>query len=362
MGANEVRWADASPAHSGDPALSPAQVEAWRARGFVLVDRLYPDELTARAQREAAQVYPAPGTPEAGAIDDFGGMGAIEFPSSKSPAANELTLHPRVLGAVAQLLDLRPVDLRLTQSNLWPKYGRPPGGSGIYDHSDQRIHVDYPNHTLTHPPEWQRPEAVEIIVYLSDVADCGGATAVVPRTGDHDPAYSWPIVSTPGVGGIEWINDREAAEAHMRTLDPAVADWRQRELYDREEFARFRVGTVLFYRHDTWHRGTPLEPGAMRLAMNLTFRRREAEWMSVVQTGWAWAMYRRSAVMERLIAQASPEQRCVLGFPEPGNTYWTPETVAAVGARYGAWGIDMSPYREALERPGSKFPTSADGG
>jgi len=86
----------------------------------------------------------------------------------------------------------------------------------------------------------------------------------------------------------------------------------------------------------------------MRLAMNLTFRKAGADWMSVVQTGWAWAMYRPSAVMERLIARASVEQRCVLGFPEPGHPYWNEDTIAAVGARFGAWGIDMSPYRKAL--------------
>jgi hypothetical protein len=32
------------------------------------------------------------------------------------------------------------------------------------------------------------------------------------------------------------------------------------------------VGTILFYRHDTWHRGTPITSGAMRVVQNLTFR------------------------------------------------------------------------------------------
>jgi hypothetical protein len=117
---------------------------------------------------------------------------------------------------------------------------------------------------------------------------------------------------------------------------------------------RFHVGSVLLYRHDTWHRGTPLEAGSMRLAQNLTFKKSGAEWMSVVQTGWAWAMYRRSAVMERLIAQSSVEQRCVLGFPEPGNAYWSEQTIAAVAARFGAWGIDMSPYEAAQTRPADR--------
>lgn len=110
----------------------------------------------------------------------------------------------------------------------------------------------------------------------------------------------------------------------------------------------YRPGSVLFYRHDTWHRGTPLRPGSRRLAQNLTFRRAGSEWVSTVHTGWAWAMYRPSQVMERLIAQSSVDQRCVLGFPAPGHSYWTAETVAAVEARFGPLGMDTSPYANAL--------------
>ena len=61
-------------------------------------------------------------------------------------------------------------------------------------------------------------------------------------------------------------------------------------------------------------------------------------------------MYRPTAPMERLIAQASVEQRCVLGFPKPGHAYWTRDTIEAVAARYGPFGIEMAPYLEALER------------
>lgn len=56
-------------------------------------------------------------------------------------------------------------------------------------------------------------------------------------------------------------------------------------------------------------------------------------------------MYRRSQYLEKLIANASVEQRCVLGFPAPGSPYWTPETVAAVEARYAPYGMDVTPYR-----------------
>ena len=349
----EMRWVD--PERARPPAatevLTGEQVAAWRERGFTLVDGVLPTPLLERAREDCRVVFPAAGSPEVEELTDFGSRGRMEFPAS-SAAVNGLTLHPRLLRAVAQLLSVETLDLRLTQSDLWPKYGRRSRAGGERDNSDQRIHVDYPNHTLTHPPAWDCPEAVELIVYLSDVDECGGPTALVPRTGADDPAYAWPIVHTPGVAGLAWVNDRARAEALLRERAPEVARFRAEHLYPRQVHARYRFGTALFYRHDTWHRGTPLRPGAARLALNATFRKAGSEWISVLQPGWAWAMYRRSQVMERLIAEASVEQRCVLGFPRPGHPYWTRQTVAAVAARFGALGIDMTPYAEALA-PGS---------
>ena len=110
-------------------------------------------------------------------------------------------MHPNLLQAVADLLDVDIFDIRLTQSDLWPKYGRAPSDEDSDNH-DQRIHCDYPNHSLTHPLPWDSPDAAEIIIYLSDLDECGGSTAVVPRLGANDPAYPWPIVQTPGVNGL----------------------------------------------------------------------------------------------------------------------------------------------------------------
>ncbi len=334
---------------SAGDVLSEPQVRSWRERGFTLLDGVLPDELVARARSDAAAVYPAAGSAAAEQLNDFGSEGRMAFPA-ESEALNALTLHPRLLGAVAQLLGVEVAELRLTQSDLWPKYGRATRSGGALDHADQRMHVDYPNHTLTHPPPWDEPEAVEGILYLSAVEKCGGATALVPREGPDDPAYAWPIVNTPGVGDLPWINDRNEAEAQLGRDAPAIAKWRAEHLYPREARARFRVGSLLLYRHDTWHRGTPLEPASVRFALNLTFRLAASEWISVLQSGWAWGMYRPSQVTERLIARASVEQRCVLGFPAPGHPYWTRATLAAVAARYGPLGMDVGPYEHARSR------------
>ncbi len=346
----EHRWEEPTRAGTGSPVLDASQVAAWRERGFVLVDGVVPSERLEALAAHADTVFPAAGSPESERLNDFGSSGRMTFPA-ECDALNQITLDPRLLAVVSQLLDASVREIRLTQSDLWPKYGRQERLGGDRDHDDQRIHMDYPNHSLTHPPAWETPEAVEAILYLDDVDACGGATAVVPRTGPDDPAYAWPRVRTPGVAGLPWINDRQRAEAHLAEVAPEVAAFRAEHLYPREVRARYRPGTLLLYRHDTWHRGTPLRTGARRLALNLTYRLAEAGWVSVLHPGWAWAMYRRSGVMERLIAEATVDQRCVLGFPAPGHPYWTPETLCAVEARFGAYGFDVAPYRDAPPEP-----------
>ena len=343
------RWVEATPA-AGTPAgdarevLSTTQIAAWQDQGFALVSDVLPGSLIDTLRQAATQKFPAPGSAAAQSVSDFGSE--LCFPSTL-PGLNELTLAPRLLACVSALLQTPVESLRLSQSDLWPKYGRTHKSAGPLDNMDQRIHIDYPNHTLAHPTEWSRPEAVEMIVYLSDVETCGGATAVVPREGDADPAYRWPIVDSPGIGELDYVNDRATAEAYFSQQRPALAQWRA-SLYTREKYTRFKAGDVLFYRHDTWHRGTPMLPGALRLVQNITYRRAECEWISTLHVGWAWSAYRKSKYLERLIASASLAQRAVLGFPQPGSSYWSEATISAVEARYRPFGMDMTPYRAHL--------------
>ncbi|MCZ6641458.1 MAG: phytanoyl-CoA dioxygenase family protein [Gammaproteobacteria bacterium] len=340
------RWLESRVAGgSAGRVLDEAHVSSWRERGFAFVGEFFPSKLLSELEAAARERFPEADTSQAEKFTNFGGP--LHFPSS-SQALNDVTLHPQLLTAVAELLDVQPANLRLTQSDLWPKYGRPEKLGGELDNSDQRIHVDYPNHNLAHPTEWSRPEAVELVVYLSDVKDCGGATAVVPRQGEDDPAYRWPIVDSPGIGDLDYVNDRGAAETYFAKQRPALGDWRQ-SLYEREHYTRFKRGDVLFYRQDTWHRGTLMVSGALRLVQNIAFRRAESEWISTVHVGWSWSAYRRDKMLERLIAAASLDQRAVLGFPQPGSPYWTEATITAVAARHGVFGMDMTPYREALE-------------
>tara|TARA_B100001250_G_scaffold342549_1_gene310888 strand:+ start:6299 stop:7351 length:1053 start_codon:yes stop_codon:yes gene_type:complete len=346
-GTPKERLLEPSTAKIDNPPLTTQQIQQWRNEGFALVDGLIPIDLVDRLLADAAEIFPNVGSNEAAAINDFGE--GMTFPS-QSEHFNNLTLHPRLLEASSQLLNAPTPALRLTQSDLWPKYSSALNDDA-FDNQDQRIHMDYPNHTLTHPSKWEEPEAVEIIVYLSDQTQVGGSTAVVPRIGSDDEAYMPPLVHSTGIGDIPWINNRSQTEDWFYRNKPEVAELRER-LYQREKYTQYRKGSALFYRHDVWHRGTPLNKGTVRFAQNLTFRKAEAPWINTLHPGWAWAMYKPDQRMERLIAKLSPEQRSVLGFPAPGDSYWDRQKVDAVEARYGAFGFDATPYREQLSWTG----------
>ena len=321
--------------------LTPAQVASWREKGFCLVDGVLDAQLLSEARDQLEQAA------EEHVKYDFGG---VEFPAQKAQALNRVATSERMAMAVAQLLECSPYDLRLYQSSAWVKHAQPRNHERkARDNFDQRMHMDYPNHTLTHPPPWNKPSAVELIVYYDDCEECGGHTAVVPREGDADPCYAWPYLM-PGVTGYEpcptYVNDREHAESLIASASEEASQFRKL-LYEREVRAWYRRGTILFYRHDTWHRGTPLRDGARRrFAHNLVLGLPNVPGLCAWNAGTARHMYAEDHFVENLVIHASPLQRSLLGFPQPGDASWTQLTIDAVKRRYG--NIDMAPYEAAM--------------
>eukprot|EP01047_Picozoa_sp_COSAG01_P004573 COSAG01_NODE_152_length_23937_cov_122.193976_3_plen_124_part_00 len=95
-------------------------------------------------------------------------------------------------------------------------------------------------------------------------------------------------------------------------------------------------------RLDAWHRGTPVALDRVRWTHHHVWRRAEAEWVN-----WQALAPLMAAMPTRFLSEVlSVEQRAVLGFPPPGNAYWSVDTIDAVGRRYDT--MDMSPYSEAL--------------
>ena len=273
---------------------------------------------------------------------DFGSPDRkLEFPTSVIPL-DDLVLNEHLVVAAQQLLG--STDIRLLQADLWPKIGVELNNHGPQANTDQRMHMDYGNNTVLHP-DWQSPEAVAAIIYYDDSQETSGGTAFVTRQGDTDPVYQPPFIHMPGHAGTPFFNDRRTVENWFNQNDPDAHKLRKK-LYEREQLVSFKPGTILFYRHDLWHRGTPVMPGKLRRVHNLAWRRADARGWSNWNEGWARQSY--YGHVESVIGRSTPLQRSLLDFPMPGDRYWTPQRVDHVDARFSFYGFDSAPYRQAL--------------
>ncbi len=262
---------------------------------------------------------------------DFGSEGGkLEFPSPYD-VLNKLTLHPRIITSCQKLLGTD--DIRLIQSDIWLKQKN---YENITDtNADQRMHMDFPNNYLTHPKDWYQPESVAIIIYFSDSSECGGETALVERIGDCDKLYQPPFDYQVGVGIHPWVNNKERAEKYFLEKFPGLYNLRK-ELYTREKKIPFRKGTILFYRHDLWHRGTPTIPGKSRIVMNLSFKKAGCDYITCWNKGFARSLADSTRPLERLIPHLDNQARKCLGFPDEGDTYWDQKMKSYFQMRYQA--------------------------
>jgi hypothetical protein len=110
-----------------------------------------------------------------------------------------------------------------------------------------------------------------------------------------------------------------------------------------EECASGPAGSVLAYRPDVYHRGVALQqPGGVRYHLGVSFKTPGTDWLG----SQAWPSRAEDLEWHAFVRTASLRQLLVLGFPEPGNAYWTEQTLAGVAARYPS--LDMTPFRQAM--------------
>ena len=266
----------------------------------------------------------------------------FEFPTFIDPIDDLVLSEPLILAA-QKLLGTQ--DVRLIQADLWPKIGVADELHEAQANTDQRMHMDYGNNTVLHP-QWDTPDVVAAVVYYDDCDETGGGTAYVPRHGVDDPIYQPPYVNMPGQAGNPFFNDRAAVESWFKENDPNVYELRQ-QLYEREKVVQFKPGTILFYRHDLWHRGRPLVAGKLRRVHNLAWKRADARGVSHWNEGFARKSY--YGKVESIIGRSTPLQRSVLDFPLPGDDYWNIERLKNVEARFSAYGFDAAVYLQELK-------------
>ena len=204
-------------------------------------------------------------------------------------------------------------------------------------------------YSLLPPPD--QPDAVNAILYFTDIEGVGGATGVggVERHGGPS-GESWRVAKEWEESDGSWpagevlLPPMSAAKAELgrRDFTPHRNREQRPDIYRGESAVRYRVGSCLLFRSDCWHRGTPVSPGAARWSMKLGVRRSDATWVQFQ----AFAKDLFNPQMSRFIAGLDSGQLSVLGFPPPKHPYWDRRTVAATADRYH--GLDMRDYLARL--------------
>ena len=309
-------------------------MEKWKTEGAVLIKNILPAELIKDSKKFMDEKYNLKNPPP----PDFGSVnGELQFPSST--ILDKITLHPNIIDIASKFLNTK--DILLTQSDAWSKIGT--DIKSIQSNQDQRMHMDYGNHTFLHPPSFDNPEAIAMIVYLSDTEITGGGTAYVSKTYKTDELYKQPYINMPGQSIYKFYNDKETAEKYFKNINRRIFNFREK-LYKNEIIIKAKPGDILVYRLDLWHRGTPVKKNKIRHVMNLLYKKKECFWINQWNPGWTRKMY--YGKIEKIFKNLTPRQREVLGIPPPGDKYWNYNKLKLLKSRYP--GIDIGPYFSKL--------------
>lgn len=303
---------------------SPAEYKhRWDTAGWCVIEDVLPPDVLAAAQGALRDVFPT--------ADEFAdgvdpgrnapflterGAPRPQFPFERG-ALNRVALHDVIIDLAQRLLETD--DVRLYQAMVNAKY------SNAAPDYEQLLHADYANHTLVVPRPDVGYQHLTMFVYLSDVTPETGATRVVSR--EHTAGI--PIERT-------YLHLGEYAH-----------------LYALEEPASGPAGSVFVYRPDVFHRGVLITaPRAARFLMPVAFKPAGTDWIGY----HAFPARAEDMAWHRFMRHATVRQLTMLGFPKPGDPYWTSETLAGVKARYPS--LDMTPWCDAV--PASAVNESGD--
>lgn len=309
--------------------MTPEQILQWKEKGFVLVENIFDQNLLKKIHAYLHNIY----NKNELNVNDFGSNGKLDFPSNT--LLDTITLDETLIKNVQTLLDTE--DILLVQADTWGKKGHE--NFETNSNQNQRMHMDYGNNMFVHPSDWENPEAVAMIIYFSNTEKTNGGTACVPRENSQDELYQTPYINMPGIHSFPFINDKNTSENFFQKEHPDIFTFRQK-LYQRETITNAKMGDVLFYRLDLWHRGTPVKKNEIRFVMNLLWKKKECYWIQQWNPGWTKKMY--YGHVEKLITNLSPVQRSVLGIPKPGDAYWTLQKIKQLQVRYPS--MDVEPY------------------
>ncbi|MEM7016720.1 MAG: phytanoyl-CoA dioxygenase family protein [Pseudomonadota bacterium] len=293
--------------------ITDEHIAHYRQHGYAIVEKFLTDEELTGARENIDACMPGwvdycddPTLPKPESQPKMEGSYPVRDFPYRGRHLNAITMHPE-LRQFAQSL-MGDEEIYCEQSHLSFKY------KGHRGDRDQHMHMDYGNHTLVYPPDRSKYWQTAYLLYYTEVTENHAPTAVV----------SWEHYKE----GIHW-----------------PASWsreKRPELYEKEVKVIVPAGSLLIYSMRTFHRGTPFLGDVGRIGQFVTYAPKNYRWLGIV--GWPANAIRQE--FREWVGQATIEELTTLGFPAPGDVYWTEETLAGVGARYPK--LDMTPYQQAM--------------
>jgi hypothetical protein len=194
-------------------------------------------------------------------------------------------------------------------------------------HPWEGYHIDHNTNCLLPPFAGAgRFDYVNSGVYLHDVVDGGAPMMVIP--GSHKLAQQIYLraFASDNAGGASIKDLRLATE--LATPVPAVG----------------RCGSAAFYSSYLIHAAQPFtNKKVLRAFWTLSMCRRDNDrWTRFANP----FIYGEREHMLPFFTRTTPRVRSLLGFPEPGHSYYTEETVSLLADFIP--GIELEPYRRAL--------------
>lgn len=267
--------------------ISRRHIDTFMAQGFVIIENFITEGERTAALEGFHQLYPpyetwlAQGKPKV-AWDQK--SGANLFPWDNR-GLNGLATHPDIIDAAERIIGTR--EIRLCDGDISVRYAG--------DESVTGFHVDFGNNTLG--PYVPRDHSnISFIVNLEEIKAGMAPTLIVPD-------------GKPDNEGVEMI---------------------------------VPAGSVCIYSSiSTRHTSTPFTaPTGYRANMWAIYCRKDRPWdggRSFSYKGGA-----SNSAMARFIAEATPRQLELLGFPPPGDALWTPDFTSRMAHRYP--GFDAAQY------------------
>jgi len=297
--------------------------------GFVFVRDLFPQGEIRRAQ-EAAEECVYASSFEAWLKRRDAGDEAddtrhqIRFPSGASPL-DDLITNDGLLDLLSDCLD--SPDARFLNAHVFVRNGQTDGRLA----ADGLWHIDHNTESYLPPTEdLTRYAYANCHIFLNDVNESTAPMTLL--AGSHRSIASrsvaiWARGSMASAGNIAELGD-------IFETSSAVS-------------ATGIAGTVLVYSSYCIHRATRfLDPRAQRVLLTCSMTHPyNVPWR---RPAWPYPFTKREDT-NRFIAKTTTRMRSALGWPPPGDEYYTPTTLALL--RHWYEGLDVSDYVAMLPAP-----------